>query len=192
MAKRAQREEESRLQTSDWEDAALSAIAEHGLDGLAVEPLARRLGVTKGSFYWHFENRDALLAATLERWEQRGTEQIITALERIDGPRARLERLFLDAMTPSGGALYRALSASAHPLIAPVMARVAARRLEFVASCYRQLGYPKARAQHAALLAVAAYLGLLQLALDAPKELPRDTRTYVRHVIETLLPPIKD
>jgi len=143
MAKRAQREEEPRLQASDWEDAALAAIAEHGLSGLAVEALARKLGVTKGSFYWHFESRDALLQAALERWEQRGTEEIIKTLEGLEGGRARLERLFSDAMTGSGGTLYRALSSSAHPLVAKVMARVAARRIEFVASCYRQLGYPR-------------------------------------------------
>src|SRR3954447_26624309 len=53
----------------DWELAALEAIREGGLAAVAVEPLARRLGVTKGSFYWHFKDRAALLDAAIHRWE---------------------------------------------------------------------------------------------------------------------------
>ena len=54
-----------RLTARDWADAALAAIGERGLAGVAVEPLAARLGTTKGSFYWHFANRDALIEAAL-------------------------------------------------------------------------------------------------------------------------------
>ena len=57
----------ARLSADDWAQAALDLIAEQGVSAVAVEPLARRLGVTKGSFYWHFPSRDALLqAASLE------------------------------------------------------------------------------------------------------------------------------
>ena len=45
------------LTAEDWARAALEAIAEDGVTAVAVEPLARSLGVTKGSFYWHFANR---------------------------------------------------------------------------------------------------------------------------------------
>ena len=57
--------EKSRLSADDWALAALDVIAEQGLAAVAVEPLARRLGVTKGSFYWHFPSREALLVAAL-------------------------------------------------------------------------------------------------------------------------------
>ena len=59
-----------RLSPQDWIDAALAAIAAGGLAAVAVEPLAARLGTTKGSFYWHFASRDALLKAALANWEQ--------------------------------------------------------------------------------------------------------------------------
>src|SRR3546814_7480606 len=62
-------ERKGRLSAEDWAQAALDLIAEHGVAAVAVEPLARRLGVTKGSFYWHFQSRDALLQAALARWE---------------------------------------------------------------------------------------------------------------------------
>lgn len=50
--------------------------------------------MTKGSFYWHFANREALLAAVLERWEQRETEQVIERVRAEPDPRRRIERLF--------------------------------------------------------------------------------------------------
>src|SRR5260370_1248821 len=56
-----------RLTRDDWITAALRAIADGGLAAVGVEPLAARLGATKGSFYWHFENRDALLEAAIRR-----------------------------------------------------------------------------------------------------------------------------
>src|SRR5690349_9457645 len=82
-----------RLTAQDWADAALTAIGEGGLAAVAVEPLAARLGATKGSFYWHFANRDALIEAALERWEEVGTEAVITEAEAEPDPTGRLRRL---------------------------------------------------------------------------------------------------
>src|SRR3546814_6866850 len=59
----------ARLSAEDWAQAALDVVAESGVAAVAVEPLARRLGVTKGSFYWHYPSREALLEAALSRWE---------------------------------------------------------------------------------------------------------------------------
>ena len=57
-----------RLSADEWIDAASQATMEGGIATAAVEPLAERLGVTKGSLYWHVPSRDALLEALLERW----------------------------------------------------------------------------------------------------------------------------
>src|SRR5262249_21435709 len=84
------------LTASDWAEAALQLMAEKGLGALTVSALASRLGVTKGSFYWHFRGRSELLAAALARWEQRATTEAITGLEAVHDPRRRLE-LMLDA-----------------------------------------------------------------------------------------------
>ena len=56
------RNDKATLTATDWERAALELIAERGVQALAIEPLARRMGITKGSFYWHFASREALLA----------------------------------------------------------------------------------------------------------------------------------
>ena len=57
------------LNTSDWELATLDVIAHQGVSAVAVENIARELGVTKGSFYWHFTNRKDLIVAALKRWQ---------------------------------------------------------------------------------------------------------------------------
>ena len=90
----AKPERAGRLSADDWAQAALDLIAEQGVAAVAVEPLARRLGVTKGSFYWHFPSRDALLQAALERWESVEQEAVFGTLERVPDPRERLRALF--------------------------------------------------------------------------------------------------
>jgi AcrR family transcriptional regulator len=71
------------LRPEDWTNAALEAIADGGTGKVAVEALARELGATKGSFYWHFRNRDALLEAALARWEETDARQIDERAARI-------------------------------------------------------------------------------------------------------------
>ena len=86
--------DKARLSAEDWALAALDVIAEQGLAAVAVEPLARRLGVTKGSFYWHFPSREALLVAALERWEKTEQDTVFGQMEAVSDPRVRLRELF--------------------------------------------------------------------------------------------------
>jgi AcrR family transcriptional regulator len=188
---RPRRASTQRLAAEDWEAAALDAIAAGGVEAVAIEPLAERLGVTKGSGYWHFASRDDLLRRALERWEQRDTEGVIAALEPIADPRRRLEELFRRAMRfPAGPSLYTALfAAAAHPVVGPVLARVTARRIEYLRGCFGELGLPAEEAHHRALLAYATYVGLLHLGREAPGELPRGeaAKRLARRLDELLL-----
>jgi AcrR family transcriptional regulator len=182
---------DARLAREDWERAALVAIEEAGLEAVAVEPLARRLGVTKGSFYWHFTNRDALLEAALARWESEYTEGVIAVLSSVKDARVRLEQLITQVSMSEGAARFHAaLTASAdHPVVRPVLARVTARRLAYLVDCFRAIGLAPALARRRALLAYAAYVGLTHLSREAPAELPqgRARVEYVRHVVASLL-----
>ena len=81
------------LTPDDWAGAALAAIARGGVDAVAVETVAAKQGATKGSFYWHFKNRDALIQAALDMWEQRGTEAVIEEFEREPDPAVRLKKI---------------------------------------------------------------------------------------------------
>src|SRR5687768_13836872 len=124
------KERTGRLSADDWASAALEVIAEQGLAAVAVEPLARRLGVTKGSFYWHFPSREALLVAALERWEKTEQETVFGKMEAVSDPRVRLRELFqLVAHEPTTHIIYsELLKALDHPVVKPVLGRVSARR----------------------------------------------------------------
>jgi AcrR family transcriptional regulator len=182
---------EARLSAAHWETAALDALAENGLAGVAIEPLARRLGVTKGSFYWHFADREALLAAALTHWERSHTERIIDAVAKVRDPRERLALLIGRGL--AGGRsdrIHLALATARHPLVRKTLARVTHRRLVYLESCYVELGQSRREAKRSALLAYAAYVGLVHLRLETPKELPaRDAfAADVEHLIAKLVP----
>src|SRR5207342_3298584 len=184
----------SRLTADDWAQAALDLIAEQGVAAVAVEPLARRLGVTKGSFYWHFPSRDALLQAALERWEKVEQEEVFGQMESIADPAERLRVLFrLVAHEVKSHVIYsELLKALDHPTVQPVIDRVSQRRLDYLTASFRQAGMARADAQHRARLAYAAYVGFLQLNLQLQQsKLPHDEfEAYVEHVMSTLIPPI--
>src|SRR5262249_1858275 len=181
---------EPTLTASDWAEAALQLMAEKGLGALTVSALASRLGVTKGSFYWHFRGRSELLAAALARWEQRATTEAITGLEAVHDPRRRPE-LMLDAASqpPRARSLYAALAeAAGDPVVRRVLNRVASARIDYLETCYRALGLTAPQATAHAVLAYAAYRGLLQLAHEAPGALPADWSSYPGVIRTALIP----
>jgi AcrR family transcriptional regulator len=82
------------LDADNWTQAALTILARNGIEAVRIERLAKMLGVTKGSFYWHFKDRPALLEEMLRSWRQRATLGIIDRLESSDVPPAeRLKEL---------------------------------------------------------------------------------------------------
>ncbi|WP_165984496.1 TetR/AcrR family transcriptional regulator [Streptomyces sp. YIM 98790] len=183
----------SRLSARDWADAALAAIRDGGLAAVAVEPLAARLGTTKGSFYWHFSGRDALVTAALERWEERETEAVIAEIGQAGTPEERLRRLF--RITTAAAArepdpLELALLADAgHPAVAAAFRRVTHRRIAYLVDLFAEHGCPPAEARQRALLAYTGYLGHAQLARSVPGTLPEgeEARSYLESVLQALL-----
>lgn len=171
--------------------AALTVLAEGGVGAVAVEPLAHRLGVTRGSFYWHFADRNALLREALEWWELQGTDAVIARVAELAEPRERLRALFRIAITedPTAG-LEPALVAHADdPVVAPVLHRVTQRRVAFLADGYAELGLPLMRARHQAVVAYAAYVGWVQLRRATPAAVPEiaDDPDALTHLVEHLV-----
>ncbi len=182
-----------RLDAAAWIEAALDSLADGGLKAIAVEPLARRLGVTKGSFYWHFDNRRALLEAALDRWEGRYTERAVHRFGTIADPRQRLIFAFGEATRlDRGDRVHLALSAHADdPLIGPYIQRGTRRRISYLQDCYREMGLDSEEARHRSVLTYTAYLGLMHLRREGPAELPGANQfdAYLEHVLATFLPP---
>ncbi|WP_218104958.1 TetR/AcrR family transcriptional regulator [Micromonospora mirobrigensis] len=167
-----------RLSVDDWARAALDVIGEQGLAGVAVEPLAVRLGTTKGSFYWHFANRDALVTAALARWEREHTESVIEALGAPVDPATALRRLFASTTAAADQLPARTelnlLAAADDPLVAPTVHRVVRRRVDYLRELFGGLGFDADEAARRALLAYSAHVGHLQLLVRMPELVPAD------------------
>ncbi len=81
------------LDAPAWVEAAFDLLAEGGIDAVRVDPLAKRLGVTRGSFYWHFKDREALHKAMLKQWRKAATYQVGDRIDHITSDaRERLKR----------------------------------------------------------------------------------------------------
>jgi len=91
----------ARTPRTAWIDAGLRALADGGPDAVRVDRLARALGVTRGSFYWHFKDRRALLEAMLDTWERRSTDEVLERVEREGGdPRDKVRRAGMLTFSP--------------------------------------------------------------------------------------------
>src|SRR5438874_1222414 len=179
------------LSVADWIRAAMEAIVEGGVAAVAVEPLAARLGATKGSFYHHFENRDALIAAVLEDWERSQTEVVIERLGLLPDPGERLRAVMASALADRAGGVRDAalLGAATHPLVKPVVERVTTRRLAYITDTYVQLGFPKAQARRRALLLYSSYVGLFDFVRVGAQNLDdAEFRAYAKEVLAIVVP----
>lgn len=182
------------LSKEDWVRAALFAIADGGTAAVAVEPLAARLGATKGSFYWHFPNREQLIAAALELWEREGTDDVIAELAPVSDPVERLRRLLEIAIgyeddDAAGQADVGLLAAANDPVVGPVLGRVADKRLDFLERIFREIGFAAGESRQRARIAYSAFLGWFELRRVAPHRTPlgRERAAYERAILNVVL-----
>ena len=124
-----------------WVHAALQALAAGGPDAVRVETLAVCLGVSKGGFYWHFADRQALLEEMLDTWEKTGTEDVVARVPAHPGDaRAKLQKLFDITSSPEGLAVELAVRdwSRRDSDVAGRLRRADNRRMEFVRSLFGQ------------------------------------------------------
>ena len=186
------RNKKVKLTARDWEQAALALIADKGLNALAVEPLARLMGITKGSFYWHFPNREALLTQALNHWEEHDARNLTRALSAIADPTERLRSFFRASSREvfTAEVFSSLVLAADHPQVEPVLERVASRRIKHLSQAFEQLGLDSEAAENRARLSYSSYMGFLQLQRQrqAPSLSSEAFDAYVEHVIDTLIP----
>jgi AcrR family transcriptional regulator len=145
-----------------WVHAALQALAAGGPDAVRIEALAVELGVSKGGFYWHFADRQALLEEMLDTWEKAGTEDIIAHVESQPAdPRAKLQRLFELTSSPDGLAVELAVRdwARRDTDVAERLRRVDNRRVGYIRSLFGQFCADRDDVEVRSMLAYTLVIG---------------------------------
>jgi AcrR family transcriptional regulator len=174
----AEKSKATRLDAAAWIAAAFDALAEGGIDAVRVEPLAKALGITKGSFYWHFADRRALLDAMLEAWMQ-GRVAAIRQQAPLRGAPAAVLRQVADLYTRNANARGLAIELAIRALArtndgaAKAVRGVDRERLQQVGDLFAALGWPRGEAQARAVLFYSYLFG--QSLLD-PQAVPAAAR----------------
>jgi len=150
------------LTPEQWIETATELLVDHGIDAVRVDVVSKILKVTRGSFYWHFRDREDLLSSLLESWRKATTEQII---ERFESHQGTPEELFRDLLSlPFRG---RSAARAARIELAirawarrDDMARravdeVDSRRISYIAQCFSAMGFPMVEARQRAFLLYA-------------------------------------
>ncbi len=179
------------LTRDDWVRAALDALAGGGVAAVAVDRLAKRLGATRGSFYWHFSDRRDLVDAALAEWERVWTIDRLPELEAVEDPATRLRVLFHEVYEQPADPIEVALASTGDdPLAAPVVARVTRRRLEALERIFTELGCDEAEAGHRAWLAYGFYVGHHELSRNTGIRAVRPE--HLDRIVQVLAAPPRD
>jgi len=165
----------------------LSKIGEVGVAGIQIESLAKELNVTKGSFYWHFQDREKLLCETLSYWYNSATKAIGLAGKRdFDDPLDRLRYFYTLALNRRhdvpGGSVERALQewARVSEIAAETTRRVNQDRISLISDAYIELGKREHQARQTATMALAQIIGLNILSRSQTKRChAEDTKAFL-------------
>ena len=168
MAKPSQKTAAARKTKTDWMQAARELLAEGGINAVRVEPLARALGVTKGSFYWHFADRPTFHQALLEYWEAQGTSGVIEAVESSNlPPKGKLGLLWsLTSSEELGAELAIRDWARRDDAAQAAVARVDNKRMTYLCQLYGEVGFTTDEAEARSLLAYSLLIGNHFIASD--------------------------
>lgn len=138
-----------RLDRDAWLSEALEVLRESGVGHIKVEPLAKRLGVTKGSFYWHFKDRADLLRALPGHWAKAQTEPVIAHGQSADGGPVDRMRAVLEFLAREDPDRYdNAMRAWAQfdTDVADAVAAIDKHRMAYAAELFEQAGLPESEA----------------------------------------------
>lgn len=152
-----------------WIEAGLRALAAGGPDAVRIEPLAKALGVTRGGFYGHFEDRHALLDAMLDTWERAAIDEVQTQVESRGGdPRAKIRRA--GALTFSQQLLPVELAirdwSRRDPRVATRLRRADNRRMEYLRSLFGAICTHEDEVEGRSVLAFSLAIGYHFMAAD--------------------------
>jgi len=165
-----------RLSREDWINGAVAFLAQHSVGTLRLDSLVKQMGVTKGSFYWHFASREKLLDAVLESWQTRMIRDVEVWLESAAGsPADRVRRLLRIGISARpdvpGGPFELSLRdwARRDARVAKIVMGVDAERLRIVKNLYLEMGLAADQAEAQALLHMTFVVGGRMMLFDGSR-----------------------
>ena len=186
------------LSRDSWIDAATEVLVDHGIDHVKVDALALQLGVTRGSFYWHFKDRGELLRSVLAAWHRLSTEQLTRRLEGAsDDAVEQLESLL--SLPFRGRAAVRAARielairawARRDDMARSAVDQSDASRIGYIAQVFSALGFGIKEARARAFLLYAYVVGESQMAGQGSAAQRVERRELVLLVLRCKLPAVK-
>jgi len=158
-----------------WLDAAYQLLVEGGVEAVKVMPLAERLGLSRTSFYWHFPDREALLAGLVERWKARNTGNLTA---RCEAPAATISEAMLnlfdcwydDALFDSRLEFAMRTWGLTDPSVAAAMQEADATRVAAITALFRRFGYSEAEADTRARTLYLTQVGYIAVRSDESLE----------------------
>lgn len=180
-----------RLGPDDWIRAAMDLLITAGIENVKIVPLASRLDVTSGSFYWHFKNRRELLDALLCYWERELTDSAIESAKNFEGPpKERIWSLMNQVMSNGLARFDLAIWhwAQNDPIVQKTFRTVMAKRFAFAKWMFEQAGFDKDQAKARGRMMVVYMMGESTLIPDTLKS----RRNQLRLQYEILVGVTKD
>lgn len=177
----------ARTPRSSWISAGLQSLTSGGVEAVRIEALALALGVTRGGFYWHFADRQALLEEMLDAWEQDVTTAVIEKVEAAGGDaRTRLWRLF--AVAASGDGLLTDIHTDyavrdwsrRDPAVAERMRRVDNRRMNYLRQLFGEFCADPDEVEVRCTLCFAVWIGNRLLNVDHGERSPAEVMELIQ------------
>ena len=179
-----------------WTAAATEVLVDQGIDHVRVEVLAAHLGVTRGSFYWHFRDREELLRSVLEAWRQAATENLTARLEQ-DHAGAREQLGDVISLPFRGRAATRAARielairawARRDEMARRAVDEADAARMGYIAQLFSALGFPVLESRSRAFLLYAYVVGESLMATQGGASQKTDRARFVERLLQQSLTP---
>jgi AcrR family transcriptional regulator len=170
-----------RMNREEWLKLALDAVATKGQAKLRIHELVKHLGVTRGSFYWHFKDRDDFVRQLVDFYHRWSTDEVLVEVERVGGDAAnRLKTVMRFVAEMELGKYENAMLSWGiqEPIVAQSFAVAIRRRIEFIRTLFLQLGYEGQELETRTL----AFVGYMRSIFSA--EDPAVREEHLRHLDE--------
>jgi len=177
----ARAKKKTRLTREEWLRRALEVVATKGHAKLRIHELVKHLGVTRGSFYWHFKGRDDFVSALVDYYIRWSTDRVIFEVERVGGDAAQRLKTVMHIVAEQDLGRYDNAMMSwgvQEQIVAESFEIAMHRRIEFIRSFFVQLGF-KGQKLETRTLAFVGYMSLVHTGSN-----PRARRAHLKHLDE--------